>query len=324
MAVDDSSTDTARIVVGVDGSTDALRAVRFAVREARRRGCELRLVHVQHGTAPLTPMLPLVSSETLEEAGRRALSQAESEVRLGSGSAVGVQTVTLAGPVVRTLLAESHDAAMIVVGHRDASALGRLVTAHTAVGLAARSDRPVVAVPAAWRHDHELGVVVAAVDGSSASREVLAAGFAAASARGATLRVLHAWRVPLAYDDLLDPVDAEPRWKDESAPVIAEVLAGWRTEYPEVDVEVELRYQRTADALVHASTVADLLVVGRHGHGDGIAGRTTLSLGSLARTVLHHAHCPVEVAPHHEDLHRETATQRTRRARPDVLSAPLY
>ena len=34
------------VVVGVDGLASALRAVRWAAREARRRGAPLRLIHV--------------------------------------------------------------------------------------------------------------------------------------------------------------------------------------------------------------------------------------------------------------------------------------
>ncbi|MBJ7325458.1 MAG: universal stress protein, partial [Rhodococcus sp.] len=37
---------TGPVLVGIDGSTAALDAVRFAVREARGRGTSLRLVHV--------------------------------------------------------------------------------------------------------------------------------------------------------------------------------------------------------------------------------------------------------------------------------------
>jgi nucleotide-binding universal stress UspA family protein len=36
------------VVVGVDGSASASRAVRWAAREAERRGAHLRLAHVGH------------------------------------------------------------------------------------------------------------------------------------------------------------------------------------------------------------------------------------------------------------------------------------
>lgn len=37
------------VMVGVDGSEDGARALRYAVQEAGRLGASLRLVHVQQG-----------------------------------------------------------------------------------------------------------------------------------------------------------------------------------------------------------------------------------------------------------------------------------
>jgi len=66
-----------------------------------------------------------------------------------------------------------------------------------------------------------------------------------------------------------------------------EVLTGWAEKYPEVRV---LRH-RPAHALVAESRNAQLVVVGSRGKG-GLVG---LLLGSVSRTVLHHAHCLVRV-----------------------------
>ncbi len=65
------------IVVGVDGSEQSDRAVRYAVIEARRRGCGITLVHAIHETAPMAAMLPLYSIEAFTEVGRRLVEDAE-------------------------------------------------------------------------------------------------------------------------------------------------------------------------------------------------------------------------------------------------------
>ena len=75
------------LVVGVDGSKDGLRAVEYAAGEAARLGCGVRLVHALHVDAPVAPMLPLFSSEGLEEvAGRVGREAAVLVERLSGGT----------------------------------------------------------------------------------------------------------------------------------------------------------------------------------------------------------------------------------------------
>lgn len=73
--------------------------------------------------------------------------------------------------------------------------------------------------------------------------------------------------------------------------VMAEALAGRRERYPEVSVEPRVTRGGTREALIEASSTAQLLVVGARGRG-GFAG---LLLGSVSQAMVHHAHCPVAV-----------------------------
>ncbi len=307
-----------QVVVGVDGSADSLRAVEFAVQEAIRAQCGIRIVHARH--VPRSPMTSLVSSRSLDHAGTRIISEAVAAAQRSTDAPLEIQSVVHAGATVPTLVEAAADARMLVLGHRDLNVLGRIASSSTAAGVASRADCLVVSVSEAWQPRQWWGVVIAAVDGSPSSPAVLAAAFSAAGARGSSLRVVHAWRPPLAYDDLLEPVGAEEHWRSRSLPLMAEILAGWRTDYPDVPVEVDLRYERAQDALVHASDAADLLVVGRRGHGTGAAGRASRGVGSMARTMIQHARCPVEIAPDLVDSEPPTAAEG--RSRP--MLAPLY
>ena len=78
---------------------------------------------------------------------------------------------------------------------------------------------------------------------------------------------------------------------DEELRVVSESLAGWREKFPDVDVRENVIKGRPAFELIAASRGALLLVVGSRGRG----GFTSLLLGSVSHTVLHHAHCPVAV-----------------------------
>lgn len=64
-------TQQSLVVVGVDGTEEAIRAVRFAVREAQRPGGGVHLVHVLPELVPMAPMLPLISVDSSDVVGHR-------------------------------------------------------------------------------------------------------------------------------------------------------------------------------------------------------------------------------------------------------------
>jgi nucleotide-binding universal stress UspA family protein len=280
------------VVVGVDGSDDATRAIRYATEEIGRRGGRLRLVHVVPETVPMAAMLPLYGADTLVEVGRRLLSEAESFATTTLPEDTSVETVLAHGPRVDGLLAHTRDAALVVLGRRP-SLLAHIRTGSTTGAVAARADCPVVGVPDEWAAAPRHGRVVAAVDGSSASGAVLQAGLAAAHDRHARLVVLHAWRPLAPYESILAGPQAAETWQRQAEPVLWGMVAGLRAAYPDVEVQVDLHYERTADALVAAGRTADLMVLGRKGDGPSFG----MLLGSTPRALLRAGVCPIEVVP---------------------------
>ena len=73
--------------------------------------------------------------------------------------------------------------------------------------------------------------------------------------------------------------------------VLAERLAGWAEQYPDVPVTQVLLQGPAAAALVRRSEHAQLVVVGAHGRGN-LSG---MLLGSVSQAVLRRAQCPVAV-----------------------------
>lgn len=280
------------VVVGVDGSADASRAISYAAEEIRRTQGRLRLVHVVPETVPMAAMLPLFGSDTLVEVGRRLLAEAESLATESLADDAPVETVLSHGPRVDALLAHTRDAGLVVLGRRP-SLLAHIRTGSTTSAVAARAGCPVVGVPEEWSRTQRFGRVIAAVDGSSATTTVLEAGLAAAQDRRARLVVLHAWRPLAPYDSVLSGPRSAESWQRQAEPVLWAMVAGPRAAYPEVEVQVDLHYERTADALVAAGRTADLMVLGRRGDGRP----SGMLLGSTPRALLRAGVCPVEVVP---------------------------
>ncbi|HSE07024.1 MAG TPA: universal stress protein [Nocardioidaceae bacterium] len=282
------------IVVGVDGSEHSDRAVRYGVEEARRRGTGLTLVHAVHETAPMAAMLPLYSVEAFAEVGQRLVHDAERLVH-GIDRGIEVGTSVQAGSRVGVLVDAGEHASLVVIGHRSRSMAGRVLTHSTSTGVAARAHCPVVSVPEAWAPGGAVGRVVVGVDESDASHDALDLAFKEARRRKAALVALHAWRLPTAYVDMGYSQLAVDESMGEARGEIEKIAEPFREVYSDVDVEISVQHDYPGPALLEAAQGADVVVVGRRGHGAPLG----IYLGSLARMLIREGTCPVEVAPQH-------------------------
>src|SRR6478609_4396248 len=151
------------VVVGVDGSASAYRAVEWAAAEAARRGVGLRLVRAFSWTTADQPTGWAVEyRDQLLEVSRR---QVERAARIAADTRPDVEAdpqVEIGAPI-EVLGAEARGAQLVVLGDRGLSELGGLVLGSVAVSLAARAACPVVVV----RGDRALadGPVVVGIDG---------------------------------------------------------------------------------------------------------------------------------------------------------------
>lgn len=281
-----------RIVVGVDGSDPALRAVEWAAPEARDRGLPLRLVYAFDWPDRLldpnavlarriadTPTGAQYREDLARAAGRR-LATAEAVARAFPG--LDVESALVEGAPIDVLLAEAQDADLVVVGDRGLGGFATLLVGSVAVALAARAPCPTVVVRGDATRPSD-APVLAGYDGRAGSAPVLDFAADAALRRQVPLEVVFAWR-----DTYEVPEGAEA--EQAAAEQLQQGLADMRRRHPDVVVQPRVVSDRPARTLVDRSAGAQLVVVGSRGHGE-LRGL----LGSVSHALLHHAGCPVAV-----------------------------
>ena len=134
--------------------------------------------------------------------------------------------------------------------------------------------------------------ITVGTDGSDNSIAALRWALAEAKVHGATIDAVYSWEFPPAIDPL--GVSMLPSMEDMNASA-TRLLKGVMDKVDTSGVAVTSHVVRgaPATALLTAAKGADLLVIGRRGHG-GFMG---LLLGSVAQQVAHHAPCPVVLVP---------------------------
>ncbi|WBB76475.1 universal stress protein [Micromonospora sp. WMMD1128] len=287
-----NSANGAAVVVGVDGSESAARAVRLAAREAARRNRPLRVVH-----GFIWPLLRVpVTAPDQAPPGAGLRHQAEQlvgdAVATAEAQCPGLRVTgeIIDGEAAAVLLGESPAAALVVLGDRGLGGFAALVVGSVAVQVASYADCPVLVARGTAR---DAGPVVVGVDGSPRSRAAVEFAAATASTRGARLHALHAYTHPASAGpgDMQPLVYEEGRLRGEEDEVLVGSLAGIEERWPDVPVTREVVHARPVGALTAASRAAQLVVVGREGRGE-LSG---LLLGSVSQGLLHHADCPVAV-----------------------------
>ena len=289
-----------QIVAGVNGSAVAEAAARWAAAVAAQWNVPLRLVHV----LPQAPVFygvpaPVRDIEAHRVLGDAALARAADIIR-GEQPAAAIECTTMTGPTPADVLLDvASSASMVAIGSSCAGPVEGYLNA-TALRLAHHAECPVTvwrqatgpAVPDRWP-------VIVGVDGSEISIAAVRWACSFAESFAVPVVAVHTWTGVAPQGDSYRhefPVEAA-----ESV-LLAESVAGCRTEYPDVTIEQVTERGTPADALLARCRQAQLLVVGSHGRG--ALGRALL--GSTSQDMLHRAHCPVTIC------------------RPDTIPAPPH
>lgn len=270
-----------RVLVGVDGSADALRAVRYARHAALASDLDVWVVSAVGTAVTGSDVGAQQGPDDLTRTAASALAEAREYLAQVGFPADRVVAELAAGHAVHALTELSARAELLVVGRRSVSGLERMFLGSTSLGVVSGAQCPVVVIShASTPHDTgDLGVITVAVGSrdTQGDAHALEHGFAEAVRRDAAVRVAHVVR----------PGDDESASREEML-VLVDAL---QRRHPDLEVLVDLPVEDPApsvDALVALTEQSDLLVVTTRGYR--VAG---LPLGGAVRGLLAHAHCPV-------------------------------
>ncbi len=280
-----------RIVVGVDGSEDAMRAVRYAMNEALSHDAELQIVHAVDDAVLAGAWGVVYDPSILQGAGHAATDAAREYVVEQGFPADKVATEVLMGNPGAVLARASEEASLIIVGRRAVSGLERVFVGSTSVSVAANASCPVIMVSMASNPEDtgDLGVIGVGVDPGPNASAPLEWAVCEARVRGSRVEAAFVvkplpagFMTPEAGDGLVDRALLKAE-KDLEA-----VVDPVRQRHPDVQIDFDVLHGNPVDEIVTRSEKVDLMVV-----GVSPPAFATFGLGGIVRGVMAHAHCPV-------------------------------
>lgn len=134
-----------RIVVGVDGSEHAVRALRWAVEDARRRGSGLAVVHAVPIPLNLADpiLIPPPPEHDLRLAGLAVIDEVLDDVELDD---LEVERVSVIGQAASVLCDAGRGAELLVLGSRGLGGFKGLLVGSVTHQVVAHAPCPVVVV----------------------------------------------------------------------------------------------------------------------------------------------------------------------------------
>jgi nucleotide-binding universal stress UspA family protein len=264
------------VVVAVQG--DQPMVVAYAAGEALRRGAHLVVLHVYGSASQDLKDVSAISALPQEEDAANAVLDQARKVIDGLDEAPHVLYTAQIGTAIETIEMHAADAQLLVVGADEISWFERILNGAIARHLAEHAACPVIVVPPMHDLDLLYGGVCVAIDTDAFESGPVRFAFEEASARKTTLVVLH-----------VVPEGAGPEGVESGRIGVAEVLAGWRDEFPDVHVTPRVIHgDDVVAAAAHASEQSELLVVGRPGH-------RLLNSRTVASRLTREAHAPLAI-----------------------------
>lgn len=266
------------LLVGIDVSAEVIPALRWALDEARARGCDVRLVH-----APDKRDATLAETAHLDVDGA-AVPRLVVEVYRAIATRIApdatIQTAVLDGSPPEALIRASAEASLVVLGSRGRADFTESALGSVAQRVASHAQCPVVIVPDVLPQPSAATVVVGVADEPAGRRAV---DFAADAAHRSARTLVMVRSTHLSDSGGADTLQHA-----------SDQLIALARRYPDLTVRAVLTRQDAAQTLTEAARDADLLVVGCRHSDDRFGAR----LGSVPAAVLDRVRCPIVLVGH--------------------------
>lgn len=297
------------ILVALDGSAFAARAVPYAALLARRCQAELILARAIHGSTHLFPTAGASAPAALAQHRTEAEIDLAQQQRALGAETFPIKTQVVEGPAAPVLLeaARAQDVALIVMATHGRSGPSRWVMGSTAEQVLRETHLPILLLTPwaldAGPPDRLTRRVVVPLDGSDVGQRIVPIAGVLARRLRASVTFVRALEHPRTLDTLPLEMYGVPTPPDyfETAQAAAMTTLGdqaerWRAGGLDADFTVDEGL--AADVIVAAAREreAGWIAMASHGRG-GLGG---LVLGSTALAVLHRSTLPVLIAaaPH--------------------------
>lgn len=277
------------VVVGVgSGDADGSRAAaEWGAREAQSRDTDLYIVSAYHRKVSAAEGTDDTIESELRFVAERAVDAA-TELAAAAAPGLEVSGEIIEGATPDVLRQLSANAGVLVLGARHLSALNRAILGSVGTSVAAAATCPVVVVMGSPGSEAGPGDVVVGVSLDESATPVLEFAFSYAERHKLALRPVLAIRT--GHLDFSAATVESIKVQHELDDIVARV----GKDYPDVEVQTEVRVHRPVDALLTEALEQNLLVLGRREPYNHPSRHPM----SVSMRVLHHATCPVAIVPY--------------------------
>jgi len=283
------STHRGRILVGVDASPHAARAVAWAAREAAARGLPLHLVNALdlpiRGAGALIPPEYVASGQSCS---KLLLEQIADEVsHLDPGLRVTIETSDFGA--AETLITLGGDGDLIVTGTRGHGGFAGLLVGSVSLRAAAHAHCPTIVVRGT-PDDGPRDEIVLGVERDEAQAPIRFA-FESCERLGARLTVVRAWLSAPVYAGHF--LTDEPASDKEQHDDVEQLIKDVRAQHPAVRVTLRTIRGNAVPSLIDAAHHARMIVIGAHRRRAPL----TVGVGYVVQGLLSRSDTPVAVVP---------------------------